>query len=83
MERLRRRYRSAGGDDAWIAPLATALQHFQLIYLVGATFIAVAFQPFLWMMLGVQIGFDRWVSRREAGGRRKPVAAALTTAAVA
>jgi probable O-glycosylation ligase (exosortase A-associated) len=74
MERLRRRYRAAAQGDEWIAPLATALQHFQLIYLVGAAFIAVAFQPFVWMMLGAQIGFDRWVSRREAAGRRKPFA---------
>ncbi len=36
MELIRRRYRRAEGEDAWIAPLATALQNFQLIYLVGA-----------------------------------------------
>jgi probable O-glycosylation ligase (exosortase A-associated) len=75
MERLRRRYRKAEGPDAWIAPLATALQNFQLIYLVGAAFVAIAFQPFPWMVLAVQIGFDQWVSRREAAARRKPFAA--------
>ncbi len=69
MERLRRRYADAGPDDAWIAPLATALQHFQLVYLLGAAFIAVAFQPFVWLVMGVQIGFDRWVSRREKATR--------------
>ena len=33
----------AEGDKAWIAPLATALQHFQIIYLVGASFVAIAY----------------------------------------
>jgi probable O-glycosylation ligase (exosortase A-associated) len=65
MERLRRRYRAAPADEAWIAPLATALQHFQIVYLVGALFIAIAFQPFVLMVLGVQIGLDTWVGRRE------------------
>lgn len=68
MERLRRRYRS-DEERPWIAPLATALQHFQLIYLVGALFIAVAFQPFAWMILGVQVAFDRWVSVGEKSKR--------------
>ena len=36
MERLRRRFRRPDGGDEWIAPFATALQHCQVIYLVGA-----------------------------------------------
>ena len=71
MEVLRRRYRHAEGDKAWIAPLATALQHFQLIYLVGALFVGIAFQPFVLMMLSVQIGFDVLVARREQGARKE------------
>jgi probable O-glycosylation ligase (exosortase A-associated) len=67
MERLRRRYRGRDDDMAWVSPLATALQHFQLIYLVGALFVAVAFQPFIWMAIAVQIGFDRVVMLRERG----------------
>jgi len=73
MEVLRRRYRGRDGDHAWIAPLATALQHFQIVYLVGALFVAVAFQPFIWMALAVQIGFDRWVTRREREQLRRPI----------
>ena len=69
MEILRRRY--ARSDDRWIAPLATALQHAQIIYLVGALFVGIAWQPFILMLLSVQIGFDRWVTRRD----RKPKAA--------
>jgi hypothetical protein len=65
MELVRRRYRKSEGEDEWIAPLATALQHFQIIYLLGALFVAVAFQPYIWMAIGVQIGFDAWLKRRE------------------
>ncbi|MDB5667507.1 MAG: putative O-glycosylation ligase, exosortase system-associated [Alphaproteobacteria bacterium] len=68
MERLRRRYR--GNDERpWIAPLATALQNFQLTYLVGALFVGIAFQPFVWMILGVQVAFDRWVTAHEKAGK--------------
>ena len=69
MEILRRRYRREEGDKAWIAPLATALQHFQLIYLVGSIFVGIAYQPFAWLMLAVQIGLDQHVARLERGGR--------------
>ncbi len=69
MEMIRRRWRKAEGDDAWIAPLATAMQHFQLIFLLGAVFVAVAFQAFIWLMIGVQIAFDFWLSRREKAKR--------------
>lgn len=64
MERLRRRYRD-NDERPWIAPLATALQNFQLTYLVGALFVGIAFQPFVWMMLGTQVAFDRWVTAQE------------------
>jgi probable O-glycosylation ligase (exosortase A-associated) len=69
MEILRRRYRREEGDKAWIAPLATALQHFQIIYLVGACFVGIAFQPFVLMIVGVQIGFDLLIARREKAER--------------
>jgi len=59
------RYRRLAGDQAWIAPLATALQHFHLIYLVGSLFVGIAYQPFIWLMVGTEIGFDNWLRRRE------------------
>ena len=70
MEIVRRRYRRAEGEDAWISPLATALQNFQLVYLVGALFVGMAYQPFVYLMLAGQIGFDTWLTRRERGRRR-------------
>jgi probable O-glycosylation ligase (exosortase A-associated) len=78
MEVLRRRYREAAGEQAWIAPLATALQHAQIIYLVGSLFVGIAFQPFMLMLLSVQIGFDTLVSRKRQGGQRRPWRAAGT-----
>ena len=82
MEILRRRYHDAQAPDAWISPLATALQGAQIIYLVGSLFVGIAWQPFVYMLLSVQIGFDALVSskgRKEAaagGWARRPVAVA-------
>ena len=64
MEVIRRRWRKAEGADLWIAPLATALQHAHLIYLVGAAFVGIAFQPFIYMLVGLEIGFDAYLRRR-------------------
>jgi probable O-glycosylation ligase (exosortase A-associated) len=72
MEVLRRRYRAAEGEDAWIAPLATALQHAQIVYLVGALFVGIAYQPFIFMLVAVQIGFDGWVGTRTKAMARRP-----------
>jgi putative inorganic carbon (HCO3(-)) transporter len=75
MEILRRRYRKAEGGEAWISPLATALQHFQIVYLVGSLFVGIAYSPFAWLMLSVQIAFDLHCSRRERRARKAAAAA--------
>jgi probable O-glycosylation ligase (exosortase A-associated) len=72
MEIIRRRYRKAGDEEAWIAPLATALQNFQIIYLVGSLFVGIAYQPFLWLMFAVGIGLDSHVARRARAGTKAP-----------
>ncbi len=72
MEVIRRRYAKAEGDKAWIAPLATALQHFQIIYLVGALFVAIAFNGLALMVVAAQIGLDNWVRRQERAERKLP-----------
>jgi hypothetical protein len=69
MEMIRRRYKRAEGDDAWISPLATALQNFQFVYLVGALFVGIAYQPFVYLVIGTQIGFDKWLTGRERAKR--------------
>ncbi len=64
LELLRRRFRRAtGADEQWIAPLATALQSGHLVYLVGSLFIAIAFQPFVYMLIAAEIGLDSYVRR--------------------
>ena len=57
MERVRVRFKSSSDpDQTWIAPLANALQLGQMIYLFGSLFIGIAFQPFVFMLIGLQIG---------------------------
>jgi len=74
MEVLRRRYRRDTGDMAWVSPLATALQHFQIIYLVGAVFVGIAFQSFGWLVLAVQIGFDLHCRHLQRVAAKRPPA---------
>jgi probable O-glycosylation ligase (exosortase A-associated) len=74
MEVLRHRYRKDPAL-AWIAELAAALQAAQVVYLVGSLFIAIAFQSFIYMLIGLQIGLDGYAARqrkREPWGRPKP-----------
>ena len=74
MEIVRRRYRD--GDLAWAGSLAGALQSAHLVYLLGAAFIAIAFQPFVYMLIGAQIGLDTYLARKRSETRfRAPMGA--------
>jgi len=73
MEVLRRRYARAEGDEAWIAPLAAALQNAHFVYLLGAAFIAIAFQPFVYMLIGAQIGLDTYLARKRTDSNWRPI----------
>ena len=64
MEVLRRRYKE--GAFAWAGSLAAGLQSAHVVYLFGAAFIAVAFQSFVYMLIGAQIGLDTYLARRRA-----------------
>jgi len=72
MELLRRRYRKAPPEDAWIAPLAGALQSALLIYLLGAAFVGIAFQPFIYQLIGAQIGLDTYLARKRSEAAWRP-----------
>lgn len=81
MERIRRRWRKrsvangSDGGEAWQAPLASALQLGQIIYLVGALFQGIAYQPFVLILLGLQIGLWSYCRRTDSQGpsaRRRP-----------
>ncbi|WP_340314085.1 putative O-glycosylation ligase, exosortase A system-associated [Rhizorhabdus argentea] len=61
MEVVRRTYRKHQGENAWVSPLAAALQNGHLIYMLGGSFVGIAFQPFIYLMIAVEIGFDRYV----------------------
>jgi probable O-glycosylation ligase (exosortase A-associated) len=63
MEIIRARYRKSV-EDGWISGLAVALQQGHLIYLIGSLFVGIAFQPFVYMLVGLQIGLDTYASRR-------------------
>ncbi|MDV3455611.1 putative O-glycosylation ligase, exosortase A system-associated [Sphingomonas sp. HF-S4] len=73
MEMLRRRYRKAEPGQEWIGPLASALQSAHVIYLLGAVFIAIAFQPFVYMLIGAQIGLDTYAARKRAESAWRPL----------
>jgi len=44
--------------------LATALQEGHLVYMLGAGFVGIAFQPFIYMLVGLQIGLATLVRAR-------------------
>jgi probable O-glycosylation ligase (exosortase A-associated) len=73
MEVLRRRYAKPEPGQEWIAPLASALQSGHLIYMLGGTFIAIAFQPFIYMLIGAQIGLDTYCARKRAETAWRPL----------
>ncbi|MFM9978720.1 MAG: putative O-glycosylation ligase, exosortase A system-associated [Sphingomonadaceae bacterium] len=70
MEVLRQRYRTREGE-AWIAGLANALQQAHAVYLLGSVFVGIAFQPFVYMLVGMQIGLDTYAGRRARAALRK------------
>jgi len=64
MERIQRRWKNAEDEaERWISPLAAALQMGALIYLVGATFQGIAYQPVMLMLVGLQIGLNTYCAR--------------------
>lgn len=67
MEVLRRRFRKDASEQfGWVSPLAEALQQAQVIYLVGSTFVGIAFQPFCYMLVGLQCGLWAYIQRVKA-----------------
>lgn len=73
MERTYRRWKGATQEsESWISPLAAALQIASLIYLVGALFQGIAYQPVMLMIVGLQIGLYTYVTRLESAKRAAP-----------
>lgn len=64
MEMIRRRWKKrTGPDEAWVAPLAVALQLAQVVYMIGSLFVGIAFQPFILMLIGLQCGLWSYLKR--------------------
>lgn len=79
--RLRRRYRHTDDpNDQWIAPFALAMVQGHLVYLVGSLFVGIAFQPFVFMLIALQIGTTTYMRRRHHSENLTPIRPALGTA---
>ncbi|MEM7666782.1 MAG: DUF5935 domain-containing protein [Pseudomonadota bacterium] len=64
MERIYRRWRhKQNEEEAWIAPFATSLLLASLVYIVGALFQGIAYQPVMLMIIGLQIGLNTYCKR--------------------
>jgi len=67
LERIRRRWKgNQDEEEAWISPMAAVLQMASLIYLVGALFQGIAYQPVMLMIIGLQIGLHSYCKRIES-----------------
>ncbi|RYD44413.1 MAG: putative O-glycosylation ligase, exosortase A system-associated [Sphingomonadales bacterium] len=74
MEQLRRRYlKTRRAEEQWIAPLATALQNGHITYMIGSLFVSIAFQPFIYMMLALEMGLSTYCRRREQEAGWRPL----------
>jgi probable O-glycosylation ligase (exosortase A-associated) len=74
MEQIRRRWkRRTGPDEAWVAPLAVALQLAQVVYLIGSHFGGIAFQPFILMLIGLQCGLWSYLKRIDVRQVQVPI----------
>ena len=73
MERIRWRFAQAArtARASWQWGLATALQQAQLTYLVGAAFVGIAYQPFIFMLIGLQCGLWSYVKRTSSEPPRR------------
>lgn len=74
MEVISRTYRKRNlPEESWVAPLAQALQNAQIVYLVGSVFVGIAFQPFVYMLVAMQISLDTYLARRRKESAWRPI----------
>ncbi|APE27307.1 putative O-glycosylation ligase, exosortase A system-associated [Aurantiacibacter gangjinensis] len=81
MERIRRREGPKRADrDIAMFDMATALQHAQIIFLVGALFVGIAFQSFVFILLAFQAALWSQWRRLRHGFKLSPAAQKLADA---
>lgn len=61
---LRHLRKSTDPRDKRDAAMALALQQGHIVYMLGACFVGIAFQPFIYMLIGLQIALVRQVGER-------------------
>jgi probable O-glycosylation ligase (exosortase A-associated) len=73
-ERLRRRYRdSEKPEHRWVAPFALAMVQGHIVYLVGSLFVGIAYQPFVFMLIALQIGATTYLRRLRQAEEWQPL----------
>ena len=71
MEKLRWRYgKRDEGRASWQRGLATALQQAQIVYLVGAAFVGIGYQPFIFMLVGFQCALWSYLNLHDRVDRK-------------
>ncbi len=72
MELVRRRFRPEEGEKlCWQGGLADALQQAHAAFMIGALFVGIAFQPFGFLIVAMEIAFGSYL-KRQAGEQPKP-----------
>jgi len=73
-ERLRRRYRETDNPDhRWVAPFAQAMVQGHVIFMIGSFFVGIAYQPFIFMLIALQIGASTYMRRVDAAESWRPM----------
>ncbi|MEN7538079.1 DUF5935 domain-containing protein [Aurantiacibacter flavus] len=73
MELVRRRFRPAKGEKlGWQGGLAEALQQAHVVFMIGALFVGIAFQPFGFLIVGMEIAFGSYLKRQAEEQRQGP-----------
>lgn len=67
-------------DMGWLVSLADALISSILIFLAGGAFVGIAYQPFIFYMLGLTVALDQYVVRMERENQIKAKAQAQAQA---
>ncbi|MBB6123334.1 putative O-glycosylation ligase, exosortase A system-associated [Sphingobium subterraneum] len=77
--RLYRSMRTTTNErERWVAPLALALLQGHLICLLGSMFVGIAYQPFIFMMLALEIGLSTYMRRKKREAATLPIFAPHT-----
>lgn len=72
--RLYRRYKGSTDPElGWVSPFALAMMQGHISYLVGSLFVGIAYQPFVFMLIALQIGATTYARRKEKARAVEPI----------